>query len=887
MPSKRTFRRAHPSKEFVLRNLGLLILGPVIALIVAAILWSMVFSILEEDRNLRERQASSQAVALAKSYSLYLARTIQQFDQLSKQVKYGWEREGASHFFRMLQDGLFRIEYLNSIVVFDRNGKPIIGNLSIEGAAPIQDRDYFQFHQTNTSAELHIGTRRIGRYSGQEIVTATRRLNDAYGNFDGVLLLGLKPELFTLFRHEAVLGEGGIMAFVGDDGTERVWKGHFSSDVLQHLKANSSSESRFISPFTKNEHHYFAVEPVEGYPFVALVGLDRTKVMLAHASNARSYHRVAFLVSMILVFVAGLSAWAAISLHWRKQQADALNESYRVATEGGNEGFFILIPIRNRDRQIVDFEIVDCNERGAAFFGMTSDHLVGNNIRDMYSDRHLQALIDTCTMALETGYYEDVFHVPQESRAKVEWLSRKFVRSGNGLSVTIRDISDAKRHETEMSKRATLDGLTALHNRHWMMNHLPIALQRAAQEETMLALLFIDLDNFKHINDAYGHAAGDDLLCDVAMRMKSVIRSTDKVIRLGGDEFTVVLESIHHENEVASIAQALTDAIGRPFDIRLDANTTKQDRVGASIGISLYPKDGIELSDLMQKADIAMYAAKNAGKGSHRFYDDDLNESLNGRRHTEKLLQQAVLEDHFVIHYQPRIHTSDGTLAGMEALVRWQHPERGLVLPASFIRLIDDLGLAQKMGNLVLEKVCAQIADWRRAGYEPLPVSINIGTQQFADGDLQRTIRSLLEHHDLPASLLEIEVTEAVFQDNQIDIARELNELHAIGITIHIDDFGTGYSSLPQLHRLHARLLKIDEGFTAQLGRSKDGEVFFRAIISMSRALGMIVVAEGVETGEQLKILQLLGCDQVQGSYIARALPADIVRELFSQSSLF
>jgi len=365
-----------------------------------------------------------------------------------------------------------------------------------------------------------------------------------------------------------------------------------------------------------------------------------------------------------------------------------------------------------------------------------------------------------------------------------------------------------------------------------------------------------------------------------------VVRATDKVVRLGGDEFTVILEAIHNEEEVAHIAFTINQVLHEPFELTRDT-TSKKNKVGGSIGIALFPRDGNDVETLLKNADIAMYAAKINCKGEFRFYDRMLYENIKLRLDTEQDLAQAIREDQFELYFQPRVATSTGVLTGMEALIRWQHPTRGLTSAENFIGLAEETGMINTIGEIVIDKVCAQIAVWLAQGIQAVPVSVNVSAHQFNDGKVKNLIAACLAKHAVPASLLEIELTESAMMRNTGDIFDEISAINKMGITMYVDDFGSGYSSLSLLQRLDMDVLKIHQTFTTQLGVCKDGEIFFTAIVSMAKALNMRVVAEGVETSVQLKILQTLACDEIQGCYISQPLPAADVPALIAKHNLF
>ncbi|HEX2603119.1 MAG TPA: GGDEF domain-containing phosphodiesterase, partial [Oxalicibacterium sp.] len=302
---------------------------------------------------------------------------------------------------------------------------------------------------------------------------------------------------------------------------------------------------------------------------------------------------------------------------------------------------------------------------------------------------------------------------------------------------------------------------------------------------------------------------------------------------------------------------------------------------------SMFPADGRDAETLLKNADIAMYAAKADGKNTHRFYDNTLYDEIEQRLDNERQLARALREDHFVVYYQPRVDTHDGRLVGMEALVRWMHPERGLIPPDRFIPLAEETGMIVELGKLVLQKVCAQIVRWEAEQQPVVPVSVNVSARQFDRGGVSSFIADCLKRYRIDPSLIEIELTESALMHDFDTVRREVEAISALGIQLHIDDFGTGYSSLSLLHKLNMQVLKVDRSFTAQLCNGKGGEIFFSAIVSMAKALQMRIVAEGVETEEQLRVLQKLGCNEIQGYLVSRPLPANDIAVLARRTPLF
>ncbi|RZA31785.1 MAG: GGDEF and EAL domain-containing protein, partial [Lysobacteraceae bacterium] len=633
--------------------------------------------------------------------------------------------------------------------------------------------------------------------------------------------------------------------------------------------------------FTDGQARVLGWRHSSAYPLVALVGLShQTALEAAHASWTDSRDR-AIAISACLLLLGATGAVLARRAVLREREQEEVQRAYRTATESGNDGFYMAAAVRSREGGIIDFRIVDCNERGAFFYGMTRAALVGSSLSQIDSGLFGEELLDTYRKAMESGFHEDDRRMPLDNRLNISWGRRRLVRVGNGLAVTLQDISERKAHETQLERLANEDVLTGLATRHAFLGAMPAILAQARSNGAGLALLFIDLDEFKHVNDSHGHAAGDQLLKAAAGRLLSLLRPSDQVARFGGDEFLVLLKPCEGERQAASVAARIVEAFGVPFLIGDELHA-----VGASIGISMFPSDGQDAETLVRHSDIAMYAGKNEGKGQYRFFDPALSNNLNSRARLKQRMLEAIEHDQFTLYYQPRVDAHSGELLSMEALIRWRHPELGVVSPGEFIPLAESTGLIRAIGDLVIDKACAQLAAWRDAGLRLVPVSINVSPRQFGRGGVQRHLAAAMARHRVPASLIEVEITESAMMGDHDDILAELAALRALGVKLHVDDFGTGYSSLSQLQRLKMDVLKVDRAFTTELGNSKEGKVFFQAIVSMAHALGMSVVAEGVETEEQLDILRGLDCNEVQGFYIARPVPADDMRDMMQRRFL-
>ena len=442
------------------------------------------------------------------------------------------------------------------------------------------------------------------------------------------------------------------------------------------------------------------------------------------------------------------------------------------------------------------------------------------------------------------------------------------------------EIVERRQAEERAHGLATRDPLTSLYNRRSLMERLEQAIIRANRTSRGLAVLFLDMDRFKTINDTLGHDVGDALLMQVAARISGAVRESDVVARLGGDEFVVLMEGLPDYPDAAAVARKIVQANTPPCEVGPHALKTS-----VSIGISLYPQDGDSVQMLMKHADMAMYHAKQQARGSIQFFHEELNARVQERVQLEQELQRALERDEFELHFQPKVDITTSKVVGVEALLRWRHPRLGLVPGAQFLQQASDGGMLAPIGRWVVQTACAQAHAWQDcATMANLPISINIALPQI-DADLPAYVLGLLREHGLSPRLLQLEITESLLMRDLERASAMLREMSEGGITIAIDDFGSGYSSLSVLKTLPIDILKIDQSFVRDLGKSAGDTAIVAAVVNMARALALRVVAEGVETPEQLALLKSLGCDEYQGYYYSKPLPPAFLLRQMSQTS--
>ncbi|MFN7156861.1 MAG: putative bifunctional diguanylate cyclase/phosphodiesterase [Acidovorax sp.] len=518
--------------------------------------------------------------------------------------------------------------------------------------------------------------------------------------------------------------------------------------------------------------------------------------------------------------------------------------------------------------------ITDGNEALTRLTGYELHEVIGLSIFNFISPEWRAVALDYARGRREDPYEVTICHkeghaIPVEVVGKTMPLHHADYRI-----VVVRDITARKQAQEREAFIALHDTLTQLPNRHFLMEQLSQVLSLARRRHGRAAVLFVNLDHFKTVNDSLGHHAGDQLLCNVAERLRLGVRDADVVARLGGDEFVVVLTDVKSPDDAALVADKLLASMHGVFTVEQLPLT-----ISPSIGIALYPEHGNSADLLLRCADAAMHHAKESGRGNRQFYDPSMDASaLDILRH-ERLLREAIANNAFELHYQPQVRLADGALQGIEALVRWRHPERGLVGPNEFITFSESRGLITPIGRWVMREACRQLKEWQDQGLAMVPVAVNLSAIEFRQRDVAAEIAAVLRETGLAPHYLEIELTESVLMHQTGQVLDTLNALKALGVGISIDDFGTGYSSLAYLKRYPIDKLKIDRSFVADTPGNADDVAIVTAIIQMGHSLQLKTVAEGVETAEQVGLLAGLGCDLIQGFVVSVPMGSGTARD--------
>jgi diguanylate cyclase (GGDEF)-like protein/PAS domain S-box-containing protein len=524
--------------------------------------------------------------------------------------------------------------------------------------------------------------------------------------------------------------------------------------------------------------------------------------------------------------------------------------------------------------------------------GYSADEIIGQNPRVLQSGHHDDAFYKHMYTVLATQDYwqGEIWNRRKNGEIYPEWLTINVIRDEHGdisqYAAIFSDITERKKTEERIKNLAYFDVLTGLPNRRLFTDRLQIAIANAHRHNNQLAIMFLDLDLFKRINDSLGHGVGDQVLIETAARISHCVREGDTVGRLGGDEFTVLLPELEHLEDAAKLAERVIAHVRQPFVV-----DDHELYVTTSIGIAVYPEDGATVEVLIKNADTAMYRAKDLGRNSFQLYTPAMNARSFERLTMESALRHALTRQEFRLVYQVKVDAEDGRMSGVEALVRWHHPDMGLVSPADFIPLAEEMGVISEIGEWVLHTACRQCKHWMDLGLPPVRIAVNVSAQQFVETDVPQVVARALEETGLPPQFLELELTETVLMQRVDEVVGVLKSLRAMGVRISIDDFGTGYSSLSYLKRMPIDALKVDRSFVNDIfdDNSKvteDGAEIVSTIISLAHNLKLKAIAEGVETPEQAEFLRSKGCDEVQGYLISRPVSGEDLISLFDRNLL-
>lgn len=576
---------------------------------------------------------------------------------------------------------------------------------------------------------------------------------------------------------------------------------------------------------------------------------------------------LAYAIGIVILILLGMVSISTFIDRRFEYQSILSERKFRSVIESANDS----IILSDRTGTIISW-----NKGAELIFGFTEKEALGKNLQIIIPDKFKVAHQQGMERYLLSGEPKVIGNTVEleglrkdGSEFQIELSLAAWQEDGHVyFSSIIRDITERKRNEKKINQMVYRDPLTGLPNRLLLNDRLSQALELADETKQTIGIMFIDLDRFKYINDTLGHAVGDQLLIEIAKRIESCVGKNDTVCRQGGDEFIVLIPNTTAD-EVSKIAQQIVDLFSSSVMVN-----EQELFVTPSIGIAMYPGDGRDIETLIKNADTAMYRVKEQGKNNFQFYTPEMNEAVTKKMKLEIGLRKALERDEFKIVYQPQIDVETGGIIGVEALLRWHHPEWGTISPAEFIPIAEETGLILQIGEWVLHGACLQNKEWQNAGYAPLRMAVNISSRQFQQSDLVERVSRILKETELAPQYLELELTESIIQDSKYAVAK-MQVLKEMGIHLSIDDFGTGYSSLSYLKTFPIHTLKIDQSFTRNIYADPKDASLVETIIAMAHNLDLKVIAEGVETEEQLQFLQQKQCNEAQGYYFSRPISAD------------
>lgn len=596
------------------------------------------------------------------------------------------------------------------------------------------------------------------------------------------------------------------------------------------------------------------------------IRVDAPRSLFHQGKEAIGFFLVLF-VAVILISAGGISHIFKHLTSTLKRQQEA-EKHYRTLVDKAAEGIVLVTQ--------AGYFILEANDAFASLAGMTVQEIRGCSLLDFLDIEQEEVSEEFDRVLLETRELKVRHRSGQTLFTEISGSSLTF-QNQPVLSLIIHDITERKHFEEQLMYQAGHDPLTGLPNRNLLNDRLTQAIALSERSHSSIVIILLDLDHFKIINDTLGHSCGDQLLVTVARRLQDLIRGSDTISRIGGDEFVAVLTTRDHSEDIITIANRFLEAISRPCTLQ-----GQEIRVSASIGIALYPEDGDDCETLFKKADTAMYHIKEHGRNGFQFFADEMNRKIARRIKIESQLRHALERDELSLHYQPQIELATGKIVGMEVLLRWTNEELGSVPPADFIPVAEDTGMIVAIGEWALKTACHQFKIWSTLNFPKLRMAVNLSPRQFGQRNLVEMVQNILNETGVDADCLDLEVTESLMMNNIEDSISKMIALRALGISLSIDDFGTGYSSLSSLQRFPLNILKVDRSFVQEIGNGSKA-VIIRAIVAMAHSLGLSIIAEGVETVDQLNFLRNHHCEEVQGYYFSRPLTADKFAQLISE----
>ncbi len=866
---------------------------PLAVLLLLAVIWILTGHFI--DMELANSNAEAQQLSREQldTYEAQMARSLGSIDQTLKVLKYTVEFKGARAALPILEEqGLLPSSIVFVTSVIDRSGIIVASNPALD-LISVAQQAYFQFHLGGERGLTYVSEVLRDSAKDEWQLHFTRRYNDERGNFAGVVRIAVDPAYFTSGYELSRLGEQGVLGLFATNGVFRALRTGENVSWGQSALQAGAGEARpgeaqpgEAQPGTVMSNwdgvrRYTSVRRLHGWPLSVMVGISEPEHMLAFEKKRRSYHWQAGIASALL----GLGASLIWLWSWQRGKSRRLlhhlQKTYAAASEASLDAVFVLHGVTDTRGLLIDFMIVAANGRAETMVGLKRSTLQGRMLCSLLPGCRRNGIFDSLVQVATFGGVHEQEWKNRMPALRGKWLHRQVVGVGldGDLVAIVRDISERKQSEERILHMARFDELTGLPNRSLIGNRLDQAIHAARIEKASVGIAFIDLDNFKLINDGLGHSAGDDFLKVIAGRIAACVRRIDTVGRFGSDEFVIIIADQQHDTaSISSMLEHVREEVTRPVMLG-----THEVKVSCSIGVARYPQDGLERAVLMTNADAAMYRAKEAGRNNYQFYAPEMNASVEEKLVLLEAMRNALAENQFYLLYQPKVNLKSGLMFGVEALIRWEHPHYGLVSPVRFIPLAEESGLIVDIGEWVLRTACLQNRAWQESGLTPISVAVNVSPRQFEDKHLIEHVAHALKNSGLDARYLELEVTESSIMRDLGRSVATMRQFDAMDIAMSIDDFGTGYSSLSALKSFPISRLKIDQSFVRDLATNADDQAIAMAVISLGHKLNMKVIAEGVETEQQHDFLRDNECDEMQGYLFSRPVKPEHIESLLRQ----
>ncbi len=821
------------------------------------LVWASVAALLQQQHAAASRNALEDTSSLALAFEENVNRTLTSVDQMLLFVRTAYASDPA-HFElqRWAKASHLVTDLTFQVSIIDRSGF-----LAASSSGPLNrpinlyDREHFQIQMNASTDGIFISKPLIGRESGKWSVQFSRKLLDADGAFSGVVVVSLDPFWLTQFYDSINIGQGVLM-LVGTDQVVRAWApmnqqaiGFKIADTALFSLAASSSHGSYESVSEiDGVRRIFSFRKLEGYPLLVAVGEDRKQVFTAYWERLPEYLLGGAVFTILILIISFVLVRHKLQLVFSQQ---AFSDTLDNISQG-----IIMVDAQRR--------VPVVNRRVMELLGLPAELFA--RLRSF--DDILQWQLDQGEFGpggdAASGFRSFVEHggldahpLYERTRPDGTVLEVRTNLMTDGRAVrTFTDITERKRSEAQITFLAHHDALTGLANRAAFHDRLEQALGSTTRNTGQFAILCLDLDRFKLVNDLHGHASGDILLQQVAERLRKTVRTEDLVARLGGDEFAILQSDVRQPEAAMQLASRMVHSLAAPFEI--DGRSMS---VGTSVGVALYPVHGHSADILMKNADAALYRAKESGRSIYRMFDPAMNIRVHERRLLERDLRAALDEGQFTLFYQPIWDIERDQLCGFEALLRWFHPERGIIPPSEFIALAEEIGIIRQIGPWVLRSACAEASRWP-AG---LRLCVNLSPIQFLDDDLPEQVSEIARRTGLGPNRLELEITESVLIEDGKHVLELTQRLRDYGVRIALDDFGAGYSSLSYLRRFPFDTIKIDRSFVQEIVDNTTTHAIVASLITLGHSLGIQVVAEGVETRAQLDALRRMHCRYIQG----------------------